>query len=148
MAVMPSWWDGRDLRGMLPKVFSEHFRGASLVVEHEDALVGFLVGFLCTDHPEEAYIHFAGVAPEWRRVGLGRDMYRRFFALARADGRRVVRAVTAPVNAGSITFHASLGFSMLPGDDEIDGVPVSLDPGLFGDYLVRFQLYLEPEDPV
>ena len=43
MAVLPSWWDGRDLRVMLPKVFFEHFRGTSLLVEHEDRLVAVLV---------------------------------------------------------------------------------------------------------
>jgi len=145
MAVLPSWWDGRDLRAMLPKVFFEHFRGASLLVEHEDRLVAFLVGFFCPDHADEAYVHFAGVAPEWRRAGLGRDLYRRFFALARADGRSVVRAVTAPVNSGSIAFHTALGFALLPGDDEVAGVPVILDRGPQGDHLVRFQLALGPE---
>jgi ribosomal protein S18 acetylase RimI-like enzyme len=145
MAVLPSWWDGRDLRAMLPKVFFEHFRGASLLVEHEDRLVAFLVGFFCPDHADEAYVHFAGVAPEWRRAGLGRDLYRRFFALARADGRSVVRAVTAPVNSGSIAFHRALGFALLPGDDEVDGVPVTADRGPQGDHVVRFQLLLGTE---
>ena len=98
VAVMPAWWDGRDLRALLPRIFFEHFRSSSLLVEHEDALVGFLVGFFCPDHADEAYVHFVGVAPAWRRAGLARDLYRRFFGLARADGRSVVRAVTAPVN--------------------------------------------------
>jgi ribosomal protein S18 acetylase RimI-like enzyme len=145
MAVMPAWWNGRDLRAMLPRIFFEHFRGTSLLVEHEDRLVAFLVGFFCADHPDEAYVHFAGVAPEWRRAGLAGDLYRRFFALARAEGRTAVRAVTAPVNTGSIAFHTALGFSILPGDDEIDGVPVTTAPGPQGDHLVRFQLLLEPE---
>ena len=82
------WWGGRDLRPLLPKIFFEHFRGTSLVVEHEDELVAFLVGFLCRDHDDEAYVHFAGVHPAWRRVGLARDLYRRFFALARCAGRQ------------------------------------------------------------
>jgi ribosomal protein S18 acetylase RimI-like enzyme len=145
MAVMPTWWDGRDLRSMLPRVFFDHFRGTSIVVEHEDALIGFLVGFCCPDHDDEAYIHFAGVHPAWRRVGLARDLYRRFFGLARAEGRSVVRACTAPVNTGSIAFHTALGFSVLPGDDEVDGVPVTTDHGPQGHHVVRFQLFLEPE---
>jgi GNAT superfamily N-acetyltransferase len=145
IAVLPSWWDGRDLRALLPKIFFEHFRGSSLLVEHEDRLVGFLIGFLCPDHADEAYIHFVGVDPAWRRSGLAADLYRRFFTLARANGRSVVRAVTAPVNSGSIAFHTALGFSMLPGDDEIDSVPVTTDHGPHGDHLVRFQLFLEPE---
>lgn len=145
MAVMPAWWNGRDLRAMLPRVFFEHFRGTSLLVEHEDKLVAFLVGFLCADHADEAYVHFAGVAPEWRRTGLAGDLYRRFFALARENGRTAVRAVTAPVNTGSIAFHTALGFSILPGDGEIDGVPVTVAHGPYGDHLVRFELFLEPK---
>jgi ribosomal protein S18 acetylase RimI-like enzyme len=145
VGVMPAWWAGRDLRALLPKVFFEHFRGSSLLVEHEAALVGFLVGFFCPDHDDEAYIHFVGVDPAWRRVGLARDLYRRFFGLARAEGRGVVRAVTAPVNTGSIAFHTALGFSVLPGDDEVNGVSVTTDHGPHGDHLVRFQLFLEAE---
>jgi GNAT superfamily N-acetyltransferase len=130
---------------LLPKIFFENFRSTSLVVEHEERLVAFLVGFLCPDHADEAYIHFIGVDPLWRGAGVGRDLYRRFCALARADGRTVVRAVTAPVNTGSIAFHTALGFSIVPGDDEVDGIAVHTDRGPHGDHLVHFQLLLEPE---
>jgi len=147
MAVMVDWWGGRDLRSMLPRIFFEHFRSTSLVAEFEDELIGFLVGFACADHAGEAYIHFVGVHPAWRTAGLGRDLYRRFFGVARAQGRTVVRAVTAPVNKGSIAFHTALGFVILPGDDEIDGVPVTFDPGPQGDHLVHFELNLDREAP-
>jgi GNAT superfamily N-acetyltransferase len=146
MAVMPEWWGGRDLTGMLPKIFFEHFRGTSFVAEHEDRLLGFLVGFFCPDHDDEAYIHFVGVDPIWRRAGLAADLYRRFFARARADGRAVVRAVTAPVNKGSIAFHTSQGFVILPGDDEVDGLPVTTDHGPQGDSVVRFELRLDRQE--
>ena len=147
MGVMVAWWDGRDLRPLLPKIFFEHFRSTSLLVEHEDELIGFLVGFLCPDHDEEAYIHFAGVHPAWRRAGLARDLYRRFFAIARAAGRPVVRAVTGPVNAGSIAFHTSLGFAILPGDEDVGGLPVTVDHGPQGDHVVRFELRLDEARP-
>ena len=145
MAVLPEWWGGRDLRAMLPKIFFEHFRTTSLMAEHEDLLVGFLIGFACADHDDEAYVHFAGVHPAWRGAGLGRDLYRRFFAIARAQGRTVVHAVTAPANTGSIAFHTSLGFAILPGDSEVDGVPVTIDPGPQGDAVVRFELILDAQ---
>jgi ribosomal protein S18 acetylase RimI-like enzyme len=143
MAVMVDWWGGRDLRPMLPKIFFEHFRSTSLVAGRDDELVGFLAGFLCPDHADEAYVHFAGVHPSWRRAGLGADLYGRFFALAKADGRTVVRAVTAPVNKGSIAFHTRIGFRLLPGDDEVDGLPVTVDHGPQGDHVVRFELRLD-----
>ncbi len=145
MAVMVDWWGGRDLRAMLPRVFFEHFRSSSLVAEHEDELIGFLVGFLCPDHAGEAYVHFCGVHPAWRRAGLGRDLYRRFCARARSQGCTLVRAVTAPVNAQSIAFHTRLGFTVLPGDAEVDGLAVTREPGPYGDYLVHFELALDVE---
>ena len=144
-AVMPAWWGGRDLRAMLPQIFFEHFRSTSLVVEHEDELIGFLVGFLCPDHDDEAYIHFAGVHPAWRRVGLAGDLYRRFFAIARAQKRTVVRAVTGPVNTRSIAFHTGMGFTILSADEEPNGLPVTVDSGPQGDHVVRFELRLDEE---
>lgn len=147
MAVMPAWWGGRDPRGMLPKIFFEHFRHTSLIAEHEDRVLGFLAGFFCQDHTGEAYIHFVGVDSGWRRAGLARDLYRRFIALARADGCTAVRAVTAPVNRGSVAFHTALGFSILPGDAEVDGLPVTTDHGPHGDHLVRFELRLDETPP-
>ena len=147
MAVMPEWWGGRDLRSMLPKIFFEHFRHTALIAEHEDRLLGFLVGFFCPDHAGEAYIHFVGVEPAWRRAGLSGDLYRRFIAMARAEGRTVIRAVTAPVNKGSIAFHTALGFSILPGDTEVDGLPVTTDHGPQGDHVVHFALRLGEASP-
>jgi ribosomal protein S18 acetylase RimI-like enzyme len=146
MGVMVAWWGGRDLRPMLPKIFFEHFRSTSLIVEHEDELIGFLVGFLCPDHDDEAYIHFAGVHPAWRRAGLARDLYRRFFASARTAERPVVRAVTGPFNTGSIAFHTAIGFTILPGDEQVDGLLVSVDQGPQGDHVVRFELRLDEAD--
>jgi ribosomal protein S18 acetylase RimI-like enzyme len=53
-----------------------------------------------------------GVAPQVRSRGYGRMLYEEFIAIARADGRSVVSAITAPVNAGSAAFHAAMGFSV------------------------------------
>ena len=145
MAVLPSWWDGRDPRAQLPWVFFTHFRTTSLLVEHEERLVAFLAGFFCQDHAGEACVHFVGVAPEWRRVGLGRDLYRRFCALARAAGREVVCCVAAPVNAAAVAFHTALGFSMADSEEVVDGLPVMAARGPGGEPYVRFELRLGAE---
>ncbi len=108
---------------MLPKLFFVHFEGTSFVAEEDGELVGFLVGFLSQTRPDEAYIHFVGVSPGQRGSGLGRELYERFFAEARAHGRSVVRCVTSPANEGSVSFHEALGF-------EVDRVAEAYDgPG-------------------
>ena len=106
-----AWWGGRDMAPMLPKLFFLHFEGTSFVVEDDDGkLVAFLIGFLSQTDDAEAYIHFVGVAPSHRGSGIGRELYERFFTVAREQGRSSVRCVTSPVNEGSIAFHESLGF--------------------------------------
>jgi ribosomal protein S18 acetylase RimI-like enzyme len=106
-----TWWGGRDMAPMLPKLFFLHFEGTSFVADDDDGqLAGFLCGFLSQTDPEEAYIHFVGVAPERRGSGLGRDLYERFFTVVRGEGRSVVRCVTSPLNEDSVAFHRALGF--------------------------------------
>lgn len=111
-AVVDEWW-GRPIGHALPRLFLDHFHRTSLVAEDDGGLAGFLIGFLSPSLPDEAYIHFVGVAPRQRRAGLARCLYARFFDIARAGGRRTVRAVTAPVNTTSIAFHESMGFAVL-----------------------------------
>jgi ribosomal protein S18 acetylase RimI-like enzyme len=123
-----AWWDGRDMAPMLPRLFFVHFEGTSYVVDGEDGqLAAFLIGFLSQADPEEAYVHFVGVAPEHRGEGLGRRLYERFFEDARAHGRRRVRCVTSPANEESVAFHKALGFEVErlvrdydgPGEDRV-----------------------------
>jgi ribosomal protein S18 acetylase RimI-like enzyme len=109
-AVVDEWWGGRQMRDMLPRLFFVHFTRTSFVAEEERELVGFLIGFLSQSRLDEAYIHFVGVHPDRRGSGLGRALYERFFEAARANGRSLVRAVTSPVNEGSIRFHQQMGF--------------------------------------
>jgi ribosomal protein S18 acetylase RimI-like enzyme len=110
-AVIDEWW-GRPVLAALPRLFFDLFHRTSLVIDGSDGPEAFLVGILSPSDPEQAYIHFAGVAPGARHGGLGRVLYEEFFALARADRRREVRAVTSAGNTGSVAFHRSLGFAV------------------------------------
>ena len=109
--VLDAWW-GRPVLGALPRLFLDHFHRSSLVVDGPGGPQAFLVGILSPSEPDRAYIQFVGVSPAARGRGLARQLYEEFFALARGDGRRVVSAVTAPVNAGSVAFHRAMGFSV------------------------------------
>ena len=60
--VIDDWWGGRRVRDMLPRLFFTHFRGSSFVAEEEGELVGSLCGFLSQTYPDQAYVHFVGVA--------------------------------------------------------------------------------------
>jgi ribosomal protein S18 acetylase RimI-like enzyme len=94
-------------------LFFDHFHTpCPVAVDPSGTLAGFLVGLLPPGAPEQAYVLFGGVAPAARRDGLARTLYATFFALAADQGRRTVRAITSPVNAGSIAFHRELGFTV------------------------------------
>ena len=75
---------------MLPKLFFQHFQDTSFVVEENGQLVAFLVGFVSQTDADEAYIHFVGVHPEYRRHELARRLYDRFFTVVQDRGRNVV----------------------------------------------------------
>jgi len=122
IGVVNTWWSGRQMAPMLPKLFFVHFEGTSFVAEDEEGeLVGFLVGFLSQTHDDEAYVHFVGVDPRRRGSGLGRELYERFFDAVRSEGRGVVRCVTSPVNVDSVAFHESIGFRVDRVDENYDG---------------------------
>lgn len=109
--VVEDWW-GLPVLAAVPRLFLDHFHRSSLVVDGPRGPLAFLIGILSPSDPDCAYIHFAAVAPQARHAGLARMLYEEFFAVARADGRRVARAVTIPDNTGSIAFHESMGFSV------------------------------------
>jgi ribosomal protein S18 acetylase RimI-like enzyme len=118
--LVDEWWDGRAMIDMLPRLFFVHFRETTFVAEEDGELAGFLCGFLSQTSADEAYVHFVGVSPRFRRRGVGGLLYDRFFAAVRAHGRTVVRCVTAPVNERSVAFHRALGFdtgTVAPGYD-------------------------------
>jgi predicted GNAT superfamily acetyltransferase len=125
ISVIDQWWGGRAMADKLPRLFFEHFTDTSFAAERDRKLAGFLAGFISQSRPGEACIHFAGVDPAERGSGLGRPLYEAFFAAAEARGCVLVRAVTSPVNRGSVAFHHQMGFQPEPGDAEVDGVPVS-----------------------
>jgi ribosomal protein S18 acetylase RimI-like enzyme len=145
------WWgesrtpeQARELSLLLPRLFLQHFSGTSLVVEDASGIRAFLVGFHSADVSDEAYIHFVGVDPHYRGTGVARDLYTRFFAQAARAGRRTVRAITGPANAGSIAFHRAMGFEIEPGDREVDGIAVHSDYDGPGHDRVCFRRELDP----
>lgn len=106
--VVDEWWGGRKMVAMLPKLFVVHFRDTSFIAELDGNLIG--VGFLSLAVPEEAYIHFVGIHPDYRKKGIARALYEQFFQMVKIAGRRRVACVTAPVNTTSIAFHRAMEF--------------------------------------
>jgi ribosomal protein S18 acetylase RimI-like enzyme len=109
---------------MLPRLFIDHFHDTSFLLEKDGQLRGFVIGFVSQSHPEKAYIHFVGVNPDARKEKVGRQLYEHFFQVVKERGCQMVWCVTSPVNTVSIKFHTQLGFSIKPGDYEINGIAI------------------------
>jgi GNAT superfamily N-acetyltransferase len=90
--VIKNWWGGRDLTYALPRLFFDHFNDSSFVILHGHQLVAFLIGFLSQSIPNEGYIHFVGVHPSFRKIGLGSHLYSLFFDHCRAHNRTIVKS--------------------------------------------------------
>jgi len=143
IGVMPDWWNGRDLTGMVLKIFFVHFRNTIFIAEVNGEIVGFLMGLFSQYYPDQAYIQFAGIHPDWRKSGLGRALAEQFFDACRKNGRTIVKSSTAPINTDSIAFHTRLGFAIQPGDGEVSGIPVVMDYHRKNDPKVSFVKVLE-----
>ncbi|MFC7829059.1 GNAT family N-acetyltransferase [Streptomyces sp. NPDC057375] len=129
LAVLDQWWGGMKGEAgaleralLLPRLYFQHFGSTSFLVEYPDGeLAAFLVGFLSQTESDTAYVHFVGVDPALHGQGIGGALYRAFFALVRAQGRRYVRCVTSPENTVSRNFHARLGFAASDPLPDYDG---------------------------
>ena len=117
IAVLNDWWGGRQMTHLLPRLFFEHFQSTSFIVEDNGELAAFIIGFVSQTNRQEAYIHFVGVNPTYRKQGLAKELYELFFTTVKQLGCHVVRCITTPVNEGSIAFHQSMGFSIILGKD-------------------------------
>ena len=142
-AAIDTWW-ARHLRHFVHPLFLEHFGDTCLVVEHQGKMVAFLVGMLSQRHPGEAYVHFMGVHPDYRGLGLGRELYERFADLVGERGATAIVAETGAFNEQSIAFHRRLGFVLERGDEMVDGVPVKRDYHDSGEDVVLFSRPIAP----
>ncbi len=98
------WFGGRLMSDMLPKLFFVHFRETSFIAEEDNQIIGFLAGFRSQTFADEAYIHFVGVHPNYRKQGVGRALYGRFFETVKQHGPTVVRCITGPLNKSQLPF--------------------------------------------
>lgn len=139
------WWGGRNIHHLLPRLWLQHFTGTSWIAEDaQGAPIGFLVGFVSPDHPDQAYIHMVATSPNHRKAGLGRALYERFFEDVRARGVRRVTAITWPGNRVSVGFHRAMGFTPFdgPGTQRLYGTPAFADYDAEGDDRTVFTLEL------
>jgi GNAT superfamily N-acetyltransferase len=113
--VIDRWWSGPTSALAHPIFFYELGRLAR-VVESDGLMVGFLLGFICTDAPV-GYVHLVGIHPDHRRHGVAKLLYSAFETDCRRAGCARLKAITTLGNEGSVRFHQALGWSMAEVED-------------------------------
>jgi GNAT superfamily N-acetyltransferase len=139
--VVDEWWGGRRMRGLLPRLWFQHFTGTSWLLESPSGrLAGFIVAFISQDDPSTGYVHMVAADPNWRRAGIGRRLYERVFQDLRARGVRRVTAITWPGNRTSVAFHKALDFVVDdgPGTQRLYGTPAYPNYDGYGEERVVF----------
>ncbi|WP_461614799.1 GNAT family N-acetyltransferase [Clostridium sp. Marseille-QA1073] len=124
ISVIDAWWGGRHMSDMLPRLFVKHFQNTSFIAEENNKIIGFLIGFISQSYPAEAYIHFIGIHPDYRKSGIAKELYELFFNVVKKSGCTTVHSVTSPINKGSIAFHRKMGFEIENGNKKVDGISV------------------------
>jgi ribosomal protein S18 acetylase RimI-like enzyme len=108
---LDSWWGGRNMAPMLPKLWFKDFSDTSFVIRGENLKpIAFLVGYISQTDKTKAYVHFIGVDPEHRSEGLGKSLYEAFETKVLDLGANHIEAVTSPANTTSLRFHEAIGF--------------------------------------
>lgn len=111
ISVLNDWWGGRQMN-LLPRLFFEHFQNTSYIMEKDEELVAFLIGFVSQTDPNIAYIHFVGVNPNFRKQGLANHLYNLFTKDVKALGCKEIHCITSPINTVSINFHKAMNFEI------------------------------------
>lgn len=111
VSVLDRWWGGPSTERAHPVFFYE-LGDQALIAEEDGEVVGFLLGFIAPTHPPTGYVHLVGIHPDYRRRGVGKDLYKQFIDRCRTAGAGRLKAITTVGNETSAGFHRALGFDM------------------------------------
>jgi GNAT superfamily N-acetyltransferase len=117
--VIDHWWGG-PIGTFAHPIFFYELGDLALVIEQGTDMIGFLFGFIvppvgpptatASDVARTGYVHLVGIHPDYRRRGVGRQLYDRFVSECRGAHCVRMKAITTPGNEGSIRFHVALGW--------------------------------------
>jgi ribosomal protein S18 acetylase RimI-like enzyme len=125
LAEHASFWGDRDLRFLHLTALVQEFGETCLTARPGSGgpVDGYLIGF--TTPRRAGYIHAVAVRDTARGGGTARELYRAFARVAQEQGAVSLKAITSPVNTGSVAFHQRLGFgTRRAGDYDGAGKPM------------------------
>jgi GNAT superfamily N-acetyltransferase len=109
------WWGG-PTSALAHPIFFYELGNHAMVVEADDRLVGFLLGFIVPE-PPKGYVHLVGIDPDYRRKHVGSLLYQAFEKRCREARCSSMKAITTLGNEASVRFHEALGWITEQVDD-------------------------------
>jgi len=127
-------------------IFTKYFKSTCFVAElSSGGIIGFLLGFISQENPEESYIHLLCVDPKMRSRNIGRKLIDAFLEMATAKGCKKVVLITKPINWNSISFYKKIGFLEEKSGDTMNilgNIAIKNYNGL-GEHMVVFYKFLD-----
>jgi len=132
-------------RNSIYHIFTKFFSGTSFVAEENQRIIGFLLGFLSQDNPEEAYIHLLCVHPNFRRNSIASNLLEKFINGVKKKKIRRISLITKPINKRAISFYEKHGFKNYKraGTYKIGDINVFKDYNGKGEDMVLFEKSVE-----
>lgn len=115
-------------RNSIYHIFVKFFNKTSLVVENTEnnAITGFLLGFISQDKTNEAYIHLLCIDKSLRGEGLALKILDKFIEVVTSRGCNKISLISKPNNKRAIKFYLKHGFKSYSSNETIkeDGINV------------------------
>ncbi len=114
--VIDRWWGGPISTLAHPIFFYELGELAHVMVD-DGQIIGFLLGFIAHEPAKTGYVHLVGIHPDFRRKGVGRQLYDSFAKACATAGCERLKAITTPGNEASLRFHSAQGWGVKEVED-------------------------------
>ena len=114
--VIDRWWGG-PISTFAHPIFFYELGDKALVVEDQERMIGFLLGFVAHEPVRTGYVHLVGIHPEHRRRGVGRRLYQIFSDACVAAGCERLKAISALGNQSLLRFYLALGWNAVEIED-------------------------------
>ena len=79
IAVVDQWWGGRQMAGLLPRLFFAHFQDTSFVIEEDDQIIAFLDRLCVAEQPAPGLYSLRRHSPRSAQAWPGQAAVRAVF---------------------------------------------------------------------
>lgn len=141
LSDLEDFWGSNRTAAFHHPMFIHEFGDTAFVIRQQEKVIAYLFGFI-SNKDQTGYVHLIGVRENFRKKGLGKQLYEHFMEHLRHHGISEIKAITTPTNENSIRFHTKLGMTLSGNPNEL-GIPVVRDYSGPGQDRVVFRMLIQ-----